>query len=107
MSTLIPVHPSITELPDEDRDRLYLDDELRWVGPTAPSTRYVELCAFILDDAARRLSDVIVDDGPDEWLVEYRRRDYIDARARMRQLEAIERHRFAPGAEGFAGWIIR
>lgn len=107
MSRLIPLHPSITEMSAEDSERLYLDDEARWVGPTAPTNRYYDLCRYVLEDAARRLADLVVDGDADEWLLELRRRDYIDARARQTQLDTIDRHRYAHGAEGFAGWIIR
>lgn len=107
MSRLIPVHPSITGMSADDRDRLYLDDEPRWVGPTAPSQRQVELAQWILDDAARRLAEIVVDEIGDEWLLVLRRRDYIDARARRAQLESIERHIYGTGSEGFAGWIVR
>lgn len=108
MSGLIPVHPSITEMSERDRERLYLDDAPRWVGPTAPTTRDSETARFLLEHYARRLADAVVDGEGDEWLMDCRRRDYVEARARHDRMEQLERDTiYARGAEGFAGWIVR
>ena len=108
MSRLIPVHSSITEMSERDRERLYLDDAMRWVGPTAPTQRDNDRSRYWLEDCARRLADAVVDGDADEWLLDWRRRDYVDARAAHARLEQLERdHIWVRGAEGFAGWIVR
>lgn len=108
MSTLIPVHPSITEMSESDCERLYLDDEPRWVGPSAPTTRYVEGLRYFAEREAQRLADFIVDGDPsDDYTLQARRENYARARAELRRVEALDKHLYARDAEGFAGWIVR
>jgi hypothetical protein len=98
----------IAELSAEDRERLYLDDMPRWIGPTAPSTKYVQRSLQLAAWRATELADFMLDADPDDgWRLKYLQEDYARARALVRRLEAIERHLYTRSAEGMAGWIVR
>lgn len=107
MSGLIPVHSSITEMSERDRERLYLDDAPRWVGPTAPSVRDLERAEYWRDHCARRLADAVAIEDVDDFVMRCRSADYVNALTDLAQLELVRKHVDARGAQGFAGWIVR
>lgn len=96
------------ELSDADLDRLFTDAGPRWVGVTPASHEDLDRLERWVGYAATQLADAVLDDALD-WTVEYRKRDYADARDRLQHARAVHDRMWADGGRVgmFAGWLVR